>query len=184
MTGLADETDRCIFGAYPGPLRDVFGLWIEETDALYPEESNQIIMQKENETYTCGFLCDRLRLEHAQALGVYGSDFYAGEPCVTENVYGNGKAYYLATQPDEAFLQMFVQKVCEEADVHPVLCVEQGIEVTSRENENGKFYFVLNHNAAEKQVTLPQGTWKNLIGPQPENGAITLGARDVAILAS
>ena len=60
------------------------------------------------------FLCDRLR-KNAKTLGTYGSDFYAGEPCVTVNEYGKGKA--LGTQPDEAFLKMFVHKVCEEADV-------------------------------------------------------------------
>ena len=27
MTGLADENDRCIFGAYPGKLRKLMGLW-------------------------------------------------------------------------------------------------------------------------------------------------------------
>ena len=57
---------------------------------------------------------------------------------------------------------MFVHKVCEEADVHPVLQVEEGIEVTSRENENGKFYFVMNHNAAEEKIVLPKGQWENL----------------------
>ena len=45
---------------------------------------------------------------------------------------------------------------------------KKGIEVTSRENENGKFYFVMNHNAAEKQIVLPEGKWENLIGAQPE----------------
>ena len=60
MTGLADETDRCIFGAYPGPLRGLFGLWVEETDALYPEEKNQIIMETgEHQTYE---MCIRDRL--------------------------------------------------------------------------------------------------------------------------
>lgn len=182
MTGLADETDRCIFGAYPGPLRNVFGLWVEETDALYPEETNQIIMNGNKEAYSCRFLCDRLRLENAKAFGTYGSDFYAGEPCVTVNEYGKGKAYYLGTQPDEAFLKIFVHKVCEETDVHPVLQVEEGIEVTSRTNENGKFYFVMNHNAAEKQIVLPEGKWENLIGAQPENEKLILKARDVAVL--
>ena len=182
MTGLADETDRCIFGAYPGPLRNVFGLWVEETDALYPEETNQIILNENKEAYSCSFLCDRLRLENAKAFGTYGSDFYAGEPCVTVNEYGKGKAYYLGTQPDEAFLKIFVHKVCEETNVHPVLQVEEGIEVTSRENENGKFYFVMNHNAAEKQIVLPEGKWENLIGAQPENEKLILKARDVAVL--
>lgn len=183
MTGLADETDRCIFGAYPGPLRELFGLWVEETDALYPEEKNQIIMETgEHQTYTCSFLCDRLRLESAKVIGIYGSDFYAGEACVTENTYGKGKAYYLGTQPDEAFLKVFIKNICQEEGVHPILETEDGIEVTCRENENGKFYFILNHNQAEKQVILPEGKWKNLIGKQPEDGKLHLKSRDAAIL--
>ena len=183
MTGLADETDRCIFGAYPGPLRELFGLWVEETDALYPEEKNQIIMETgEHQTYTCSFLCDRLRLESAKVIGTYGSDFYAGEACVTENAYGKGKAYYLGTQPDEEFLKVFIENVCQEEGVHPTLETEEGIEVTCRENENGKFYFILNHNQAEKQVILPEGKWKNLIGKQPEDGKLHLKSRDVAVL--
>ena len=99
----------------------------------------------ENQTYTCSFLCDRLRLERAKVIGTYGSDFYAGEACVTENAYGKGKAYYLGTQPDEEFLKVFIENVCQEEGVHPTLETEEGIEVTCRENENGKFYFILNH---------------------------------------
>ena len=156
---------------------------VEETDALYPEEKNQIIMETgEHQTYTCSFLCDRLRLESAKVIGIYGSDFYAGEACVTENTYGKGKAYYLGTQPDEAFLKVFIKNICQEEGVHPILETEDGIEVTCRENENGKFYFILNHNQAEKQVILPEGKWKNLIGKQPEDGKLHLKSRDAAIL--
>ena len=40
MSGLADENDRCVFGAYPGKLKDMLGIWVEETDALRPYEQN------------------------------------------------------------------------------------------------------------------------------------------------
>ncbi len=38
--------------------------------------------------------------------------------------------------------------------------VEEGIEVTSRTNENGNSYFVMNHNAAEKQIVPGSEKWK------------------------
>jgi beta-galactosidase GanA len=38
MSGLVDENDRCIFGEYPGKLKDVLGIWVEEVDALRPYE--------------------------------------------------------------------------------------------------------------------------------------------------
>ena len=120
MTGLADDTDRCRFGAYPGPLRSVFGLWVEETDALYPEESNRVLLKregKEDKIFKCNFLCDRLRTEGAETLGIYGDDFYAGEPCFTVNKYGKGKAYYLGTKPEDDCLQLIVQQIAKEAGV-------------------------------------------------------------------
>jgi len=40
----------------------------------------------------------------------------------------------------------------------------------------------MNHNAAEKQIVLPEGKWENLIGAQTENGKLILKARDVAVL--
>ena len=75
MSGRADENDRCVFGAYPGPLKDVFGVWVEETDALYPEETIEIIMTgKEGDCserqHTGKFLCDLFHAQTAEVLAV------------------------------------------------------------------------------------------------------------------
>ena len=35
ITGVADENDMCYLGGFPGnELKDVFGIWAEETDSL------------------------------------------------------------------------------------------------------------------------------------------------------
>src|SRR5699024_10897335 len=34
FSGIADESDRVHLGGYPGPLRNVLGVWVEEIDAL------------------------------------------------------------------------------------------------------------------------------------------------------
>ena len=34
LSGLVDEHDLVITGGYPGKLRDILGIWVEETDAL------------------------------------------------------------------------------------------------------------------------------------------------------
>ena len=88
MSGMVDENDKCVFGAYPGKLRKLTGIWVEETDALYPDEENRMIVknfESANGTYNCGFLCDQIHLETAEALAVYGKDFYQGKPCLTKN---------------------------------------------------------------------------------------------------
>lgn len=64
MSGLVDENGRCIFGEYPGKLKDVLGIWVEEVDALRPYESNRMLVKGAiplpKESYSCGFLCDLL----------------------------------------------------------------------------------------------------------------------------
>ena len=34
MSGMVNESDLIYPGGYPGPLTDLMGLWVEETDAL------------------------------------------------------------------------------------------------------------------------------------------------------
>lgn len=113
MSGMVDENDKCVFGAYPGKLRKLTGIWVEETDALYPDEENRMIVknfESANGTYNCGFLCDQIHLETAEALAVYGKDFYQGKPCLTKNNYQKGRVYYLGTCPEMRFLKLFLKK--------------------------------------------------------------------------
>lgn len=93
MSGLADENDRCVFGAYPGKLKEMLGIWVEETDALRPYEKNRMRLtdnlQLSEKEYDCGFLCDIIHPEGgAEVLASYKEDFYADTPCVTRNFFG------------------------------------------------------------------------------------------------
>ena len=186
MTGLADENDRCIFGAYPGKLRKLMGLWVEETDALFPEERNSIIIRKKTKhlkgVYSSGFLCDILHPETAEVIGEYGKDFYEGTPCVTKNVYGKGAAYYLGTEPDEEFLEDFVTEICEEAGVHPFLESEGRVEICARENQKGQVIFLINHEQEPAFVKLGADTYENLLTGKTINGTLQLNSKDVAVL--
>ncbi|HIZ21334.1 MAG TPA: beta-galactosidase [Candidatus Blautia faecigallinarum] len=186
MTGLADENDRCIFGAYPGKLRKLMGLWVEETDALFPEERNSIIIRKKTKhlkgVYSSGFLCDILHPETAEVIGEYGKDFYEGTPCVTKNVYGKGAAYYLGTEPDEEFLEDFVTEICEEAGVHPLLESEGRVEICARENQKGQVIFLINHEQEPAFVKLGADTYENLLTGKTINGTLQLNSKDVAVL--
>lgn len=189
MTGVADENDRCIFGAYPGPLRDVFGIWVEETEAMYPEEHNRIVTKNvesvENgldSEYSCGFLCDLLHAETAEVLAEYGEDFFRGMPCVTGNVYGDGKAYYLATQPDEKFLSDFAERICAEAEIAPLFAWEGDVEICARTNEKGQVIFVINHGEEAASVDLGEDFYRDLLSDRELNQKVELSGRDVLVL--
>jgi beta-galactosidase len=101
---MVDECDLAFENGYPGPLREVLGIWNEELDALPPEQQNRIVIVDDDESYTCSRLYALLRCEGAETLATYGEDFYAGTPVVTRHNFGAGQAYYLGSEPESRFL--------------------------------------------------------------------------------
>ena len=189
MSGLVDENDRCVFGAYPGKLKDVLGIWVEETDALRPEEKNAVRLTEEGsavlgteERYSCGFLCDLLHPVTAKALAVYEEDFYAGMPCVTVNAFGEGKAYYIGTEPDEAFLKDFFGRLCACTGCEPVYPADDGVEVTCRSGDKGETVFVINHNQGEAAVDFGKDKLYDLLNGCEVSGRTAIAAGDVLVL--
>jgi beta-galactosidase len=185
MTGIADENDRCIFGAYPGKLRDVLGVWVEETQAMFPEEYNHMSVKTGDglkDEYSCGFLCDIIHAENAEVLAEYKDDFFAGTPCLTRNSFGEGAAYYLASEPEEAFLQDFVEKLCGEHEITPAFESTGRVEICIRENEKGKIYFIINHWEEAAEVDLKEKSYQNLLNGETLTGRVKVNSRDVLVL--
>ena len=182
FSGVVDETDLA-FEGYPGPLRPLLGIWIEEIDALYEDESNGIVMVDGSARYRCGRLCELVRLETAQALATYEDDFYGGTPVVTRNNIGAGLADYVATDPDDRFLDDYLGGLLARHDIRAPLAAHSGVEVAVRTRDGRQLLFVLNHTDEEVLVPLPAGSeLRDLVSGKPVSGSVPLAARDVWIL--
>ena len=48
FSGLVDENDLCFLGGFPGPLREVTGIWAEEIDTLYDQTVNHLEFKDDN----------------------------------------------------------------------------------------------------------------------------------------
>ena len=152
MSGIVDQSDNVHLGGYPGPLREMAGVWVEEIDALAPEQSNTVRFSDGKE-YKCNLLCDLMHPEGAEVLATYESDFYAGMPAVTKNSYGKGHVYYVATQLEAAGLARVLDEATDEVSISGVIAEETGLEITCRESENTRFYFMMNFT--DEKQTLP-----------------------------
>lgn len=190
FSGIADETDLVYLGGYPGPLRKLLGIWAEEIDALKPDQTNLVVFQDAfgdlDGSYLCRLLCDRIHAESAQVLATYGEDFYAGEPAVTVNQFGQGKAYYLATALDQDALTLFLKKLCADADIASPLpgAPPPGVEVMPRVSPSGETQlYLLNHNPQPVTVELPAGTHTDLLTGREHQGQAELERYGVLILA-
>lgn len=151
MSGIVDESDNVHLGGYPGPLRKLAGVWVEEIDALAPEQKNKAVFADGDEA-ECGLVCDLMHLEGAKSLAEYGTDFYAGMPAVTKNTFGRGEVFYIGTRLSQKGLDKVLGEVFMRAKVVPVIAQETELEIVCREKLGEKFYFILNFKDAEIPV--------------------------------
>ncbi len=181
FSGFVDEHDLVILGGYPGRLRDILGIWVEEEDALPEEKCNYFTYN--GTSYPAKLLCDIIHPEGAEELCEYDTDFYKGSPVITKNSFGNGKAYYIGTKSSEEFTEMFLKEIFDENDIKPVAKADEMVELTLRENENGSFLFALNHSDESKNVVVPKAG-VNIINGEiiTKNENITLAPKDVKVI--
>ena len=190
FSGIVDENDRVHLGGYPGPLRNLLGIWSEELDVLPPDQSQAVVFippfGELSGSYSGRLLFDRVHPEGAKVLATYGSDFYAGEPAVTVNDFGSGKAYYLATLLDPDALSGFLAKLCADHFLTPPLPnTPPGVEVMPRVSPAGEtLLYVLNHNAETLTVPLSDGSYTDLLTDRALSGEAALEGRGVLILAA
>jgi len=181
MSGIVDESDNVHLGGYPGPLRKLAGVWAEEIDALAPSQTNRVRFADGSE-FTCNMLCDILHLEGAEALAVYGDDFYQGTPAVTCNQFGQGRVYYAATQLAPEGLDKLLDEAARAAKVSPVAAPLSGLEIVRRQGDGHTFTFVM--NLTKEAHVLPDefaGRADLLTGKTAEKGLV-MPPFDVLIL--
>ena len=114
-------------------------------------------------------------------MGVYGEDFYEGEPALTVNQFGKGRAYYLAAKAEPAFYGDFYQKLSQELGLARALKeIPYGVEACLREGAEGSYLFLQNFSGEEKRVELPQASLELRTGvPRKE---VLLAGYDAAVL--
>lgn len=174
MSGMVNESDNVYTGGYPGPLSKVLGIWVEETDAMTPGKTTQVVYEKDGLATDGHYLCDLIHLtsDHARAVAKYGSEFYAGVPAITENQYGQGTAWYVGSRIDHAGLSHLMDEVLQVADVSGLITTPTDLEITKRVKDGHEIYFVLNMRNEERQLPaeLVDG-WTDLLTneqPQPK----------------
>jgi beta-galactosidase len=155
---MADEHDLVTQDGYPGELRSLCGLWVEETDALPTNQFNRLICEGPGPlagTWKADLLCDIIHTEGAETVARYADDFYAGTPAVCRNRYGKGQVWYFGSRPETALMDRLIALICGECGVEPVFPAQEGIEAARRVKGEREFIFVLNHNKVDTDMSIP-----------------------------
>jgi beta-galactosidase len=135
--------------------------------------------------YAVRHYADIIRPEGADVLGTYACDFYGGQPALTCNRYGKGRAYYIASRNDKCFLSDFYAGLCAELDLKRVLDSDLPLGVTAqvRRSDDREFIFLMNFTTDEEYVDLGATTYTDMLNGEDVSGEIALPRYGVRVLA-
>lgn len=181
LSGMTDSQDQVYLGGYPGPLRQLLGIHIDERDARTPQQSVRLLANNEHKIGTATGICDLVIPDTALTLAHYSDDvFYSDRAVLTNRAVGRGNAMYCGASLDDQGLDYVLQKVTELTSLipHPTPYVE----VTTRVGATQKFIFIINTSNQSQRITNPAPKAKVLLARGTVANTIYLVAYDVVIL--
>jgi len=189
LSGIANESDLCFLGGFPGPLREIMGVWAEETDVFYDHQKQSILMADGNALglsgeYSARHYADIIHPEGAEALATYNHDFYAGQPALTVNKFGEGAAYYIASRNEDRFLSDFYGVLQEKLELKHALgsFLPEGMTAQLRTDGEREFIFLMNFKSDSRSVDLREKTFKDLLTGEAVKGNLRLNGYGLRIL--
>ncbi len=180
FSGIVDANDRVLPGGYPAAFRKLLGIHIEEMETLEPQQSRHL--RTHDRGGKCSQWFDLIELEGAEAVATFTEDLFANRPAITRNAFGHGLAYYVGTHVETEFLRRLLMDICEETGIQPPLKVPTGVEAVTRENERGRFLFLLNHTHVSQHIELGALDGTDLLNGSPVPASFQLDPRDVRII--
>jgi beta-galactosidase len=152
MTGYSatlDETAKAFPTPKPGRLADVFGIRIAgffRTDILEADELLQVEADGDSILIDVDYY-EELKLASAESYATFADK----ELCaISKNRYGEGRAYYMATEANAVLLDWLIERVAKEIALETPLETPEGV-CARKISENQTFYL----NTTKKQVSVP-----------------------------
>jgi beta-galactosidase len=155
-TGLVDEHHIAPDSGFPHDLVDLFGLEVLEFDPLPPGEENSLTHKGQftaTHLHPAKLWCDIIEAKGCQVLCTFAKDFYAGRPALTLNEYGQGRAIYIGTISTQPFYHDLIVWLRQLVGLFPLLKVPDTVEVSMRQAEGRKIYFLLNHQHTPVRIS-------------------------------
>ncbi|MGW2822407.1 beta-galactosidase [Streptomyces sp. NPDC001443] len=180
FSGIVDEHDAVHEGAYPGALRDVLGLTVEEFSPLLSGESVRITGPDGGELGAdvwTEFVVPR----GAETVWTYADGLTAGRPAVTRHRLGEGTAWYVSTRLGPEGLDALLGRAAQDAGVAPHAELPRDVEVVLRTGETGDYLFAFNHTATDAKVPL-QAHGTELLTGERAAGCLALPAGAVRVV--
>lgn len=174
LSGIVDSTNRVIPGGYPGALREILGVWVDEFFPLLPDQRVPLSGGGEARIWT-----ERVAVDDAEVVATLVGGDLAGRPAVTRRRVGAGAVWYLAARPDDDTLRGLLADLVEESGAPPVAAADHGLRLTRRRHEAASYLFVVNPTDAVRAV---ECTGHELLADRTVGGRVELPPAGVLVV--
>lgn len=175
FSGIVDEFDRVHAGGFPGALRDILGVTIEEFHPLRAAENVEL-----SDGSTADVWSERIHAVDAEIRVSFATGPDATEPAITRNASGDGHAWYVGTRPDGRALSALVREVLADAGVVVDDDRPSSVEIVKRSSSDDTYVFAINHDADNEATVRVTGI--DLITGEQHSEKIVLPASGVAVV--
>ena len=177
-SGVKDSWNKCIMDTLPTVFAELAGVHVTEYDVIGNQtqklkitdeewaarfgkrktveaemQSKQAaVADAETPTTVCTQWCDLLELDTAEALAVYGEQFYEGTPAVTLNTYKQGKVYYVGTVLGRKAYISLAKKIAQQSNMEYIDDLPLGVEITKRRKGKDCWRFIFNNTMQIQEV--------------------------------
>ena len=184
-SGYCNEHSAVRATLAPGPLRKACGFYYQEY-ANIPSMSLKGNPFELDDPKPISEWYEFLVPETAKPLAYADHPFYGQWPVITENAYGKGNLYYIATYPSEELLEKIVRQAAGKAGViTPQNDYRFPVIFRSGKTPSGRqIHYVFNYSAGNRDVAYPFDSGKELIsGQKVDKGqTITIKPWGVAVI--
>ncbi|CAL9673204.1 Beta-galactosidase [Streptomyces sp. enrichment culture] len=163
FSGIVDQHDAVHEGAYPGPLRDVLGLTVEEFSPLLPGDRVRVTGPDGTEL-SADVWTEFVVPRGAETVSAYADGPAAGLPAVTRHRLGEGAAWYVSTRLGADGLDALLGRAGEDAGLAPRTDLPRDVEVVRRTGASGTYLFAVNHTGSDAKVPLEAAGTELLTG--------------------
>ncbi|MET4061768.1 beta-galactosidase [Arthrobacter sp. UYP6] len=146
FSGIVNEHDHAWLGGYPGPLRELLGIRIQEFGPLADGDTAEL-----DHGLTGTLWTDRIDVTDGatEVLASYKTGDQAGRAAITRRRTGEGSAAYVSTRLGHHGLEPVLAQLLAAAGVGSELpeALRGRVELAIRENGDSEFWFLVNRTA-------------------------------------
>ncbi len=182
-SALKDRDNALIDQPRPALLSELFGVQVESTQ-IYSHSSRpeNAVRLPNGVPIPVEFLAESLKTNGARVVGIWQQDFLKGSPAYTETSVGKGVAVYYGSLFNVAAARALLERYTAQQGLRPLLTgIPRQVEVTCRTKGDVDYFFVLNHEDRNVQVSPGQGYF-DLLLQKTAPSTFTLAAFQYTVL--